>query len=203
MAGIVTSIEELETLYATPGSASFEKVAQRLTPAYRDWIAASKFCILSTVGPEGTDASPRGDDGAVVTEIDPGTLALPDWRGNNRLDSLRNIVMDGRASLMFMVPGNNNVVRINGTAVLTTDPEMIKRFARGTAMPRSVILFTIGEIYFQCARALMRSGLWNADPANGAGLATPGEILAEMTNGRAGGEDYDQAWPIRARDTMW
>ncbi|MEO9463845.1 MAG: pyridoxamine 5'-phosphate oxidase family protein, partial [Marinomonas sp.] len=112
----VTDIAELETLYGTPGAASLRKVAQRMTPEYRRWIMASRFCVISTVGEDGTDGSPRGDDGPVVRELDAQTLAIPDWRGNNRMDTLRNIVADGRISLMFMVPGSNNVVRINGLA---------------------------------------------------------------------------------------
>jgi uncharacterized protein len=107
-----------------PSPTSLAKVARRLTPLYRRWIEAARFCVLSTVGPEGTDGSPRGDDGPVVRVVDDRTLWLPDWRGNNRIDSLRNIVRDGRVSLMFMVPGSNNVVRVNGRAVLTDDPDV-------------------------------------------------------------------------------
>ena len=111
----IDTIQALEDLYVRkPGAASLDKVAQQMTPLYRKWIMESQFCILSTVGREGTDASPRGDDGPVVVELDSKTLAMPDWRGNYRLDSLRNIVEDGRVSLMFMVPGSNNVVRVNG-----------------------------------------------------------------------------------------
>ncbi len=124
------SIQELETLYGTPGAPSLRKVARRMTPLYRKWIMASKLCMLTTVGPEGTDDSPRGDDGPVVLELDPGTLAMPDWRGNNRLDSLRNIVRDGRVSLMFLVPGSNNVVRVNGTAQVTADEDLRARFEK-------------------------------------------------------------------------
>ncbi len=128
----ITTLPALEALYGTPGEASLAKVARRMTPAYRAWIARARFCILSTVGPEGTDASPRGDDGPVVAEIDPGTLALPDWRGNERIDSLRNIVRDPRASLMFLVPGSNNVVRVNGRARVTADGPLM-RCATGRA----------------------------------------------------------------------
>ena len=110
-ADTITDIAALEGLYGTPAKASLIKVADRLTPTCRTWIMASKLCVLSTVGPEGTDASPRGDDGPVVQEMDAQTLLMPDWRGNNRMDSLRNIVRDGRVSLMFIVPGSNNVVR--------------------------------------------------------------------------------------------
>lgn len=120
----IDDITALEALYGTPGAASIRKVARQLTPLYRKWIMASRLCVLSTVGPEGVDGSPRGDDGPVVMELDPGTLALPDWRGNNRLDSLRNIVRDPRVALMFMVPGSNNVVRVNGTARLTADADL-------------------------------------------------------------------------------
>ena len=111
----------LEELYGTPGQPALRKVSDHLTPLYRKWIMASRFCVLTTVGVAGTDGSPRGDDGPVVLELDPHTLAMPDWRGNNRLDSLRNIVTDGRVSLMFMVPGSNTVVRVNGQARLTDD----------------------------------------------------------------------------------
>ena len=102
--GRIRDLDALEALYGKVSEAAMRKVARRMTPLYRRWIMASRFCVLSTVGLEGTDASPRGDDGPVVTELDPGTLLMPDWRGNNRLDSLRNIVSDGRVSLMFVVP---------------------------------------------------------------------------------------------------
>lgn len=199
----VETIAALEALYGTPGAPSLRKVARRLTPLYREWIMASKFCVLSTVGPQGTDGSPRGDDGPVVREIDPSTLALPDWRGNNRLDSLRNIVEDGRVSLMFMVPASNNVVRVNGRAQLRTDPELRASFEKQGRMPATVIVVSIHEIYTQCARALMRSGLWTQSSDVAETLPTAGEILAEMTDGEEGGKPYDDAWGPRAAKTMW
>ncbi|MCD9148228.1 pyridoxamine 5'-phosphate oxidase family protein [Pseudophaeobacter flagellatus] len=198
----IDSIADLEALYGKPGAASLRKVARRMTPLYRKWIAASRLCMLTTVGPAGTDDSPRGDDGPVVQELDPGTLALPDWRGNNRLDSLRNIVQDGRVSVMFLVPGSNNVVRINGTAQVTADAGLRARFDRGGKQPATVIVITIDEIYSQCARALMRAGTWSAGDES-AGLPSMGEILAEQTAGEEGGQDYDQAWGARAAATMW
>jgi PPOX class probable FMN-dependent enzyme len=173
-----------------------------MTPLYREWIMASKFCVLSTVGPQGTDGSPRGDDGPVVLELDERTLAMPDWRGNNRLDSLRNIIQDGRISLMFMVPGSNNVIRVNGQAILTDDAELRARFEKKGRQPATVIVITIGEIYTQCARALMRAGTWSGTDES-AGLPTVGEILAEMTSGEEGGAPYDDAWGARAAKTMW
>ena len=198
----ITDIEQLESLYGKAGAPSLRKVADRMTPLYREWIMASKFCVLSTVGPQGTDGSPRGDDGPVVLELDERTLAMPDWRGNNRLDSLRNIIQDGRISLMFMVPGSNNVVRVNGQAILTDDAELRARFEKKGRQPATVIVVTIGEIYTQCARALMRAGTWSGTDES-AGLPTVGEILAEMTSGEEGGAPYDDAWGARAVKTMW
>jgi PPOX class probable FMN-dependent enzyme len=125
----IKTLEDLEARYGQPGAPSLRKVVRQMTPLYRKWIMASRLCMLTTVGPEGTDGSPRGDDGPVVLELDPGTLALPDWRGNNRLDSLRNIVRDARVSLMFLVPGSNNVIRLNGTAQITADAELRARIS--------------------------------------------------------------------------
>lgn len=202
MAEYVKNISELEALYGAPGVASIRKVAQQMTPLYRNWILSSRFCIVSTVGPEGTDGSPRGDDGPVVQELDEHTLLMPDWRGNNRMDTLRNIVADGRISLLFMVAGSNTVVRVNGVAKVSIEPELCTRFEDRGRLPRSVIVIKIGEIYTQCARAPMRAGLWNAGDQS-AGLPTAGEILAEQTDGEEGGATYDADWAARAEKTMW
>ncbi len=198
----IEDIADLEALYGTPGAASLRKVADHLTPLYRKWIMTSKLCVLSTVGSEGTDGSPRGDAGPVVLEIDPKRLALPDWRGNQRLDSLRNIVADGRISAMFIVAGSNNVVRVNGTAWITDDATLRARFDKDGRQPATVIIIDISEIYSQCARALMRAEIWSGVD-HSEGLPTVGEILAEMTQGSEGGEAYDTAWAPRAAKTMW
>lgn len=197
----VSNIAELEALYGTPGEASIIKVANRLTPSYRAWIAASRFCVISTVGPEGVDGSPRGDDGPVVLELNETTLAMPDWRGNNRMDTLRNIVRDPRVALMFMVPGSDNVVRVNGTAQVTTDEELRARFSDKGRMPRSVVVIQIEEIYSQCARALMRAELWRGQAAD-VDLPSVGDMLAEMKAG-FDGKTYDAEWGGRAKSTMW
>jgi hypothetical protein len=197
----VEDIAALEVLYGTPGAASLRKVADHLTPLYAKWIAAARFCVLITVGPGGTDGSPRGDDGPVALPLDARTLAMPDWRGNNRLDSLRNIVTDGRVSLMFMVPGSATVVRVNGTARLTDDAELRGRFARGEMLPATVIVIAVAEVYTQCARAILRARLWGEDQS--AGLPSPGQILAEASAGEEGGAAYDATWPERAARTMW
>ncbi|WP_170562717.1 pyridoxamine 5'-phosphate oxidase family protein [Ruegeria atlantica] len=199
----IKNIETLEALYGTPAAPSLRKVARHLTPLYRKWIMAARLCILSTVGPEGVDGSPRGDDGPVVLELDRNTLAMPDWRGNNRLDSLRNIVRDPRVSLMFMVPGSNSVVRLNGTAHVTDDQDLRARFEKNGKTPATVIVIEIAEIYTQCARALMRACTWvSADETTD--LPTVGEILAEASDGEEGGTQYDLEWGARrAAKTMW
>jgi PPOX class probable FMN-dependent enzyme len=197
----ITDLDALHALYGTPGQASRVKVADRLTPLYRRWIMASRFAILSTVGPEGTDASPRGDEGPVVAEFDAATLLMPDWRGNQRLDSLRNVVRDPRVSLMFMVPGSATVVRVNGRGDLSTDPDLIARFEDRGRRPTLVLRVAIAEVYTQCARAIQRAGLWSDRPAPD--LPSAGDILTEMTSGEIDGAAYDADWPARAARTMW
>lgn len=198
----IDTIDALEALYGTPVEASQVKVANHLTPSYRKWIMASRFCVLSTVGPEGTDGSPRGDDGPVVRELDDHTLAMPDWRGNDRGDCLRNIVRDPRVSLLFMVPGSNTAVRVNGQARVTADEGLRASFERSGQVPRTVIVIKIDEIYFQCARAILRARLWTAGDET-ADLPSAGDILREMTSGAFDGESYDRDWPARAKKTLW
>ena len=197
----ITSLDQLEPMFAAPPEAAIVKVTRRLTPAYARWIETSRFCMLATVGPEGTDCTPRGDNGPVVQQMDPGTLLMPDWHGNNRIDSLRNIVRDGRVSLSFLVPGSNTVIRVNGTARLSTDAKLCERFEQAGKHPHLVIVIAVGEVYAQCARALLRAGLWTRNDA--AGLPTPGEILSEISQGAFDGAEYDQVWPGRAAQTMW
>ncbi|MGJ8610071.1 MAG: pyridoxamine 5'-phosphate oxidase family protein [Yoonia sp.] len=196
----VQDIDALEALYDTASGAALTKVVHRLTPQYAKWINTSRFVVLTTVGPEGTDGSPRGDIDPVVRIVDDNTLMLPDWRGNNRIDSLRNIVRDGRVSLMFMVPGSSNVIRVNGTAVLTDDETVTSTFEQKTMHPKSVIVITVGEAYFQCAKAIMRSELWTGDAV--AGLPTAGELIKEQ-QAEFDAKGYDDAYPDYAKDRMW
>ncbi|WP_372613659.1 pyridoxamine 5'-phosphate oxidase family protein [Aquicoccus sp.] len=195
------TIEELEALYGSPSDAALRKVAPRLTPLYRRWIMASRFCVIATVGAEGCDASPRGDDGPVVEVLDDRTLLMPDWRGNNRLDSLRNIVRDGRIAVMFMVPGDRMVVRVNGRAWLSDDAQLRARFAQRGRQPATVIGIELAEVYAQCPKSLIRSGIWNRDDS--AGLPSLGEILAEMTEGDIAARDFDEELPQRMTKTLW
>ncbi len=195
----IEDVAALEALYGAPSKGSLDKVVDRLTPLYRAWIEASRFCILSTVGPEGTDASPRGDAGQVVRVQDDRTLWLPDWSGNNRTDSLRNIVRDGRVSLMFMVPGSTNVVRVNGAARLTASPEATGAFEQSGKHPRTVAVIGIAEVYFQCAKAVMRSQLWQGGAAE---VPSAGDFLKEQKVIEDAAA-YDEGYPDYARPKMW
>lgn len=202
--GLVTDIATLETLYGQPGAPSLAKVSSRLTAAYRAWVEASPFFALGSVGTGGVDVTPRGDAGRAATVLDDQTLLIPDRRGNNRIDSLRNIVADPRVALMFMVPGVNECLRINGRAAISTDADLCHRLAIDGQLPRSVLWVEIDEVYFQCARALIRSDLW-AMGAKGRppGIPTAGQMTAEASNGAEGGPAYDAALPERQRRTLW
>jgi len=201
---IVTTVEQLEAVYGQTNDASTVKVADRVTPLYRILIEKSPFAALATSGPEGLDCSPRGDLPGFVRIHDEKTLMMPDRRGNNRIDSLRNIVRDPRVALLFLIPGSGNTLRVNGRAQISMDAELRASFAVGEKAPRTVIVMTIDEMYFQCARAIVRADLWNPDKRiDPKTLPTPGRILAEMSDNKVGGEDYDRAWPDRARQTMW
>ncbi|CDZ30451.1 pyridoxamine 5'-phosphate oxidase family protein [Neorhizobium galegae] len=200
---IITSVEELKAIYEGVSEASLAKVTKTLTPEYRQMIEASPFVAFATVGPEGLDCSPRGDLGGAVRVQDDTTLLLPDWRGNNRIDSLINIVRDPRVALMFLVPGSNTTMRVNGRAVISVEPALLESFEMDGRHPRSVTVITVDEVYFQCARALMRAELWNpehfVDPKN---LPTPGTLL-KAAKADFDKEAYDREWPERAARTMW
>jgi len=198
----LTTLDDLHAHYGAPSEPARVKVTPQLTPSYAAYLERSRLCILSTVGPEGTDGSPRGDEGPVVTILDPGTLAMPDWKGNERIDSLRNIVRDGRVSLIFLIPGSNTAIRVNGTARLTADPDLRARFVRNDIQPRTIIVIRIAEVYSQCARALLRSALWTGGDQS-AGLPSVGDMLREATDGRFDGAAYDANWKARASTSMW
>ncbi len=200
----ITSIEQLDAIYGAPQEASLVKVTDHVTDEYRAIIEASPFAALATVGPDGLDCSPRGDEPGFVRVLGPGALAMPDRHGNNRIDSLRNIVSDPRVALLFLVPGLGMTLRVNGRATLSIDPDLLASFAVGGKAPRSVMMIAVDEVYFQCARAIIRSRLWDpsrhVDPAT---LPTPGRMLAAISEGRVGGETYDREWPKRAAHTLW
>jgi uncharacterized protein len=196
----ISSIAELEAIYGQPQETSLVKEVGRVTAHYRRFIEVSPFVALATSGPEGLDCSPRGDLAGFVRE----TLLMPDRRGNNRIDSLRNIVRDPRLALLFLVPGVGNTLRVNGRATLDTDPDLLASFAVGGQAPRSVLVVSVESVYFQCSRALVRSELWNpqkhVDPSS---LPSPGQILAALSDERLGGDVYDREWPERAKASLW
>src|SRR5258708_14567513 len=201
---IIATVEQLESIYGQPNEASTVKVADRITPQYRVLIDKSPFAALATCGPEGLDCSPRGDLPGFVRVHDEQTLMMPDRRGNNRVDSLRNIVRDPRMALLFLIPGSGSTLRVTGRAQASIAQDLLASFQVDGRAPRTVVVMTVDEIYFQCARAIVRSDLWNPDKRVDPGtLPTPGQILAEMSANRVGGEDYDRAWPERARQSLW
>jgi uncharacterized protein len=201
---VIATIEALEAIYGQTGEASTVKVADRITPSYRVLIEKSPFAALATSGPEGLDCSPRGDLPGFVRIHDETTLMMPDRRGNNRVDSLRNIVRDPRVALLFLIPGSGSTLRVNGHAQVSVDADLLASFKVDGKAPRTVIVMTVHEIYFQCARAIVRSDLWNPDKrVDPRTLPTPGKILAEMSQNRVGGESYDREWPERARRSLW
>jgi uncharacterized protein len=201
---IIATTEQLEAIYGETGDASMVKVADRVTPLYRVLIEKSPFAALATSGPEGLDCSPRGDLPGFVRIHDDKTLMMPDRRGNNRVDSLRNIVRDPRIALLFLIPGSGSTLRVNGRAEVSASPDLLASFKMDGKAPRTVIVMTVDEIYFQCARAIVRSDLWNPDKrVDPKTLPTPGQILADMSENRVGGEEYDRAWPERARQSLW
>jgi uncharacterized protein len=201
---LVTSIEALEAIYGSPSGPAVLKEIDHINAQYRAFIEAAPFCALATSGPEGLDCTPRGDPPGFVRVRDEKTLLVPDRRGNNRIDTLRNLITDPRISLLFLIPGCGETVRINGQAVISVDPELCESFIFAGKVPRSVIVVTVERVYYQCAKAIVRSRLW--DPAtqiDRKALPTSGAILATITNGAIGGPEHDRAAPERLRATIY
>lgn len=200
---MITTISELEALYGVPAEASQIKVSNHITVHYQKLIEASPFFALATGGPEGLDCSPRGDAGQAVFIQDQNTLLIPDRRGNNRMDSLRNIVRNPEIAMLFLIPGSNTTLRLNGTAAISDDPKLISQYSVQGKAPRTVIIITIREIYFQCARAVLRADLWNPDQFRAPeDLPSVGTMLQDLKND-FDGTSYDQEWPARAKTSMW
>lgn len=192
----------LETLFGPVGEASLRKEVDFLHPVYRRWIEASPFAVMATAGARGLDASPRGDPAPLVRVPDGKTLLLPERRGNNRADSLRNLIADPRIALLFFVPGIGETLRVNGRATISVDPDLLQMFALGNARPKCVLVVTVEAVYFQCARAMLRSDLWRTT-ADLSAVPTAGQMLAALTQDEVGGEQYDQALPARQRATLY
>jgi uncharacterized protein len=202
---LITTTAQLESLYGdAPYGPAVVKEADRITPQYRKLIEAAPFAVLATCGPEGLDCSPRGDPPGFVRVMDEHTLLIPDRRGNNRIDSMRNLVRDPRISLLFLIPGVGETMRINGRAVISTDPKLTESFVVNGKVPKCVLVVTVERAYFQCTKAIIRSKLW--DPAQHVDrktLPTPGSILAELTEGKMGGPEHDRLAPERIKATIY
>ena len=194
----------LAALYGEPGETSLRKEVSHLHPVYRAIVEAAPFAVLATVGPGGLDASPRGDAPGFVAVEDEHTLLLPDRRGNNRTDSLRNVISNPSVALLFMVPGVNETLRINGRAHVSVDPALLARFAVDGKLPRSVLVVKIDTVYFQCSRALVRSRLWDAERQQPrASLPSAGAMLSALTHARIDGAAYDRELPERVKTTLY
>lgn len=200
----VTTPDELALLFGSVAPASLQKEVPTIAPCYRALIEASPFCVLATSGPDGLDASPRGDAPGFVVVEDEHTLLLPDRRGNNRIDSLKNIVSDPRVALLFLIPGRGETLRVNGRAEIVLDVSLRERFAVGGKLPNCVLAVTVEAVFFQCARAVLRSRLWEpAAPDAAPALPSAGQILAALSNGDVDGAAYDLALPARQRTTLY
>ena len=200
----ITTVEQLGNLYGKPGQSALVKELGVIIPEYAAFIEASPFVALGTVGDEGLDCSPRGDVPGFVRIEDERTLLMPDRRGNNRIDSLRNIVRDGRVALLFLIPGSGTTLRVNGRATIETDAALLASFTVQEAAPRSVIRTTVDAVYFQCARAIHRSNLWKPEHWGEIDhLPTPGQILEATSRRDINGAAYDAEWPDRAAKSMW
>lgn len=201
---LISSETELDALYGQPVPTSILKEMDHITDDYREFIAASPFVILSTSGPEGLDCSPRGDPRGFVRVADPKTLMIPDRRGNNRIDSLRNIVRDPRIALLFLIPGVGETMRVNGRACLSADPELCASFAMEGKLPKCVIVISVERCYPQCQKALARSKLWHAESQIARSeLPTVGEMMERLSKGEFDGKAYDAEYPERMKRTIY
>lgn len=199
------SIEALEALYGPPVPRSLTKELDHIAPVYARLIEASPFVVVASVAEEGLDCSPRGDPAGFVRVADEKTVMIPDRRGNNRIDTLRNLVGDPRISLLFMIPGVGETLRINGRAELRTDPDLCESFALQGKTPKCVIVVTVGRIYFQCQKALARSALWDPDArVERSSLPTAGGILEALsTEEPFDGQSYDAGYPEHMKKTIY
>ncbi len=200
----VSTIEELEAIYGEPLPQSLVKEIDYISDHYRSFIEKSPFMVLASVAEEGLDCSPRGDPAGFVRVVDEKTVMIPDRRGNNRIDTLRNIVRDPRVSLLFLVPGVGETLRINGRAEISVDPELCASFDMNGKTPRSVIIVTADRVYFQCQKALARSRLWDPDAqVERKELPTAGKILQSLSRDEFDGEAYDRNYPERLKKTIY
>lgn len=201
---LIEDLAALESLFGEAGETSIRKEVSYLHPVYRQWIDASPFVVLATVGPLGLDASPRGDPASLVTIQDERTILLPERRGNNRIDSLRNILSDPRVALLFFIPGIGETLRVNGRARISVAPGLLSRLAIAEVEPKCIVEITLDAVFFQCGRAMQRSRLWDYQNAAMPGaVPTAGAMLAALTESAIDGSRYDRELPERQRTTLY
>ena len=200
----ITSLEQLEALYGKPSGPAVVKEVDRISQGYRKLIEASPFVVIATSGPEGLDCSPKGDPAGFVHILDDKTLAIPDRPGNNRIDGFRNILRDPRIALLFLIPGVGETLRVNGRASISVDPELMASFAINGKLPRCVLVVHIETIFFHCAKAIVRSKLWEeATKIDRNSLPSTGTLIAELSEGQFGGDEYDRAAPERIKAQLY
>jgi PPOX class probable FMN-dependent enzyme len=200
----VTSIEQLESIYGNPVPRSLAKEIEHISDHYRAFIDKAPFVTIATCGPEGLDCSPRGDPPGFVRVVDEKTLMMPDRRGNNRIDSMRNLVRDPRISLLFLIPGVNETLRINGRAEIVIDPDLCASFAIQGKLPRSVLVITVHRVYFQCQKALVRSRLWDVEAQiPRSDLPSTGKMLEALSENDFDGEQYDRNYANHLHKTIY
>ncbi|MBL8310607.1 MAG: pyridoxamine 5'-phosphate oxidase family protein [Burkholderiales bacterium] len=198
----IDSEAALNALFGAAGEASLRKEVPHLHSTYRQWIERSPFAAVATSGPGGLDVSPRGDPAPLVRIVDDQTLLLPERRGNNRVDGLRNLLHNPQIALLFFIPGVGETLRVNGRAVIRTKPELLASFAMDGALPKCVVEIRVDTVFFQCARAMLRSRLWRHE-VRPDGVPTAGAMLAALSSDEVGGPAYDRDLPARQRSTLY
>lgn len=199
----ITSEEELAAHYGEPMPTSLTKEINHISDHYRAFINKAPFVVIASAGPEGLDASPRGDPAPIVRVLDSKTIALPDRRGNGRIDTLKNIVRDGRVALLFIIPGVGETLRINGRAYLTTDPALRESFIMQGKAPTTVAIIEVDACYYQCPKAFVRAKLWDSSThIDRKELPSNGEMIKALTPD-FDGATYDKNYPQRIKDTIY
>lgn len=200
----LTTLDELETLYGDINPTSLRKETATLTDEYRRLIEASPFVTIATVGSGGMDCSPKGDAAGFVRVLDERTLAIPDRRGNNRLDSLRNLIEDPRIGLLFLIPGIGETLRVNGTARITADHDLRDSMAFRGSVPNVAVVVDVESVYFHCSKAILRSDLWNpAKQSDRASLPTAGQIMEAITCGELQADTTDEVYDRRQVEMLY
>jgi len=199
----ISTEDQLDALYGEAMPMALTKELDHISDHYRAFIEKAPFVVVASSGPEGLDASPRGDPAPIVRVLDERTVALPDRRGNGRIDTLRNVVRDGRLALLFIIPGVGETLRINGRAELTTDPELCESFIMQDKAPTTVMIIRVESVYYQCPKAFVRSKLWDPEGyVDRSVLPSNGEMIKALAED-FDAEAYDKAYPQRIKDTIY